>query len=805
MNAFWLDSVWQDLRFAARMLRRSPGATASALLTLGVGIGATTAMFSVADAVALRPLPYDEPDRLFAVHSRATNRDRVSTAVAAQDFLAWRDHQTRLEGIALISGGQFHLVEGEPEELRGCRATGDLFAVLGARPLIGTVFGREHEVEGHDRVVVLSYGFWQRRFAGDPRIVGRGIALEDGVYEVLGVMPADFKHPAAGRTYDLWAPHAFTEDQRSGRAMSGSGAVLRLKEDVSPAQAEAEIAALSAALPPDAVSGSSWRPILIPLERKEVGPVLAWMVLLLGAAGFVLLVACANVAHLTLARLSARRRELAVRTALGVGPGRLARQIVTENLLLSAGATLFGIVLAWWGVRVLSVSVPPSLRQIGDIGLDGRVLGFAIAAGAVTGLISALLPALRAWRAGVEDLKEYASASGAGRKGRRVRETLAFTEVALSFVLLAGASLFMLSFVRLTSVDPGFDTANLVTLRISVPREVNHAGGGIAAAEALLDRLRALPGVSGAGIVRGGWMFGGGRTTFPAHRPGEPRPGADGPVTDLLWVSPGAFQVLGVPILRGRDIGSRDVAGSQAVAVVNERAARRFWPDEDAVGRHLVIVDRTYEVIGVVRDIAHVGSDPGPRPELYMALAQRQGDVQGSFVVRTTGDPAGVMPGIRQATHRVWPHQPISRLATLEDDIERAGASRRFNMLLMAVFGVLALAIALSGLNGVMNCSVEQRRHEMAVRVALGARRSHLLALVLGRAALIVLAGVAAGAGAAWALGEAVQAYLFEVQARNGGVLLFVGLLMVIVAVMACWPPALRASRADPITTLKAE
>jgi predicted permease len=805
----FVDHLLQDLRYGWRTLQRSPSYSVAALLTLGIGIGATTAVFSVADAVALRPLPYERPDRLFGIHSRSTSGDRISTGVSSQDFLEWREHQQVFTAIGMVGGGAFSLIEGEPEELRGCRLTGDVFAALGARPILGRVFGHEHEIEGNHRVAVLGYGFWQRRFAGDRHIVGRKLLLDDGAYEVVGVMPADFKYPPVGRAYDLWVPFMFDPDDRSGRNASPvQGVVARLKDGVTPAQATARLDALSARLSrPVRAWGGGWRPFLVPLQEVEVvGSTRAWMRLLLGAAGFVLLVACANVAHLALAHGSGRVRELAIRSALGGGRLRLARQLVTESLLLSGLATTVGLLLAWGGVRLLGTAVPTSLRRISDIAVNARVLGFAVMSGVLTGLACGVLPAIRGTKVDVVDgLKEGAPSASAGRRGRRIREALALTEVALSFVLLAGASLFILSFVRLMSVDPGFHIENVVTLQVSVPRELNKAARGLAAQGELLERLRHIPGVAGAGIITGGWMFGGARYMFPAHKPREPRPTGEGRLSDEIWISPGFFRVLGVPLLRGRDLDDRDTMEAPPVILVNQTAADRHWPGKNPTGERLVIEDRTYEVIGVVGDIAHLGSDAGPRPELYMALAQRKGNAYGSIIVRTARAPAEVMPAIRQAVRSVWPHQPISRLATLEDDVGRASATRRFNMLLMTVFGVLALVIAVSGLNGVMAYSVAQRTHEMGIRMALGAQRRELIGLVLGRSTLIVMAGIAIGVGGAWMLGRVVQTYLFEVRAHDPAILAAVGVLLALAAIGACWAPARRASRVDGIVALRAE
>jgi putative ABC transport system permease protein len=798
-----LDSVWQDLRYGVRVLRVSPAYALGVVVTLGLGIGATTAVFSVADAAALRPLPYPRPGRLFEIHSRSTSNGRVSTGVSIRDFLAWRDHQRGFGQVSLVGGGSYKLVEGEPEELRGCEVTGDLFATLGAKPLLGRAFGREHEIEGNHWVAVIGYGFWQRRFGGDPHIIGRRLHLDAGVYEVVGVMQDGFTYPAIGSRFDLWTPFAFDASARED-VSPVRGAVLRLNDEVTPQQATARLESISMGL--KQTPGFGWLPTLRPMHEAVFGGTTRWMVWLLVASGFVLLIACANVAHLTLSRMSNRARELAVRRALGGGRARLVRQLATESLLLSAAATLVGLAVAWWGVRILSASAPGSIPRRAEIALDGRVLAFAVAAGLLAGLVCAVLPALRGAAADVvEGLRDGGQPATAGRRGRRFREAMAFSEVALSFVLLAGASLFIASFIRLMNVDPGFDTRNLLVVEVDVPTEAAKQGRALADIGTVLEGMRHSRGVTGAGLIAGGWMFGGGRSYFPAHEPGVPRPTSEAESSDLAYVTPGFFRVLGVPLLEGRDLASYDGASSAPVILVNRTAARLHWGSRSPIGRRLVIVDRTHEVVGLVGDIAHVGSDAGPRPVLYIPLAQMARSAYGSFVVRTDGPPADAVSGIRRAVHSVWARQPISRIATLEDGIWRRAATRRFNMMVMAIFGLLAVVIAISGLNSVMRSAVDERRREMAIRLALGARRGQVLRTVLGRSAAIVGLGVVAGGGAAWALGRYIESYLFEIRAHDPGVLATSALLLAAVAVLACWPPALQASNTDPVALLKTE
>jgi putative ABC transport system permease protein len=803
VRGIFLDSVRQDLRYGLRVLRRSPAYALGVIATLGIGIGATTAVFSVADAAAFRPLPYPNPGRLFGLHSRSTSDGRVSTGVSTRDFLAWRDHVRAVAEVSLVGGGRYNLVEGEPEELRGCVVTGDLFATLGTKPLLGRAFGREHEITGNHWVAVLGHAFWQRRFGGDPHIVGRRLRLDGGVYEVVGVMPDGFTYPAVGRPFDLWTPFAFDSSARDD-VSPARGAVLRLKDGVTPQQANARLQSISMGL--KQAPGFGWLPFLLPLHEVVLGDTRRWMAWLLAASGFVLLIACANVAHLTLSRMSGRSRELAVRRALGGGRARLVRQLATESLLLSTAATIVGLSVAWWGVRLLNASAPRSVARLAEIAIDGRVLTFAIASGLVTGLLCAVLPALRGAGADVvEGLKDGGHSATAGRARRRVREAMAFSEVALSFVLLAGAALFIASFVRLMTVDPGFDVSDLLVVEVGVPAETAKQGRALADIESVLERMRQSRGVQGAGLISGGWLFGGGRMSFPAHEPGSPRPKDQAESSDFAWITPGFFRVLGVPLIDGRDLNEYDTSNSPPVILVNQTAARRHWGTRNPVGRQLVIVDRTYEVVGLVGDIAHLGSDAGPRPALYIPLAQMTRSAYGSFVVRAKGPSADVTSGIRRAVRSVWPQQPISRIASVEDGIWRRAATRRFNTMVMAVFGVLAVVIAISGLNSVMRSSVDERRREMAIRLALGARRGQVLLAVLGRSATIILLGVTAGAGAAWALGRYIESYLFEIRPHDLRVLTTSALLLAAVAVLACWPPALRASRTDPVVTLKTE
>ena len=802
-RGMWLDSVWQDVRFGVRILRRSPAYALGVIVTLGLGIGATTAVFSVADAAALRPLPYSRPQRLFGIYSRSTSNGQVSTGVGTRDFLVWRDHQKDFGQISLVGGGTYNLVEGEPEQLRGCEVTGDIFETLGAKPILGRAFAREHEVRGNHFVAVIGYGFWQRRFGGDPHIVGRRLRLDGGVYEVLGVMPAGFTFPPSVRPYDLWTPLSFDASARED-VSPGRGAVLRLKDGMSSAQADTRLQSLSGSL--KQTPGFGWRPFLLPLDEVELGDSKRWMAMLLGAAAFVLLIACANVAHLTLSRTSGRSREIAVRRALGGGRLRLVRQLATESLLLSSLATVVGVLVAWTGVRVLSASAPRSLARLADIAVNGRVLAFAVAAGLLTGLLSAVVPAVRGARAEVVGgLKDGGLLATGGRVGRRFRESLAFSEVALSFVLLAGATLFIASFIRLMSVDPGFDVRNLIVLEVNVPKDVSKAGRALTDLETLLDRVRRTRGVMGAGVVAGGWLFGGGQSSFPAYDPASTRPRDSVGLSDMAWVTPGFFRVLGVPLIAGRDVEDHDTANGVPVIVVNQAAARRHWSARSPLGRQLMIEGRVCVVVGVVGDIAQVGTDAGPRPVLYIPLAQKKGRTYGSFVARVDPSVADSVAGIRLAVHSVWPQQPISRIGTLEDGIWRSTTTRRFNMILMAVFGILAVVTAVSGLNSVMTCSVGERRREMAIRLALGARRGQVIGSVLGRSAMITALGVVAGAGAAWGLGRYVESYLFDIRPHDPRVLAAAALILALLAILACWPPARRASNTDPVAALKTE
>lgn len=807
VRAGLLDSAWQDLRYAVRVLRRSPSYTSAALLTLGLGIGATTAVFSVADAVAFRPLPYADGGRLFAIQSRTANDGRISTAVGARDFLVWRDHQRVFDAVAVVGGGDFKLVEGEPEELRGARTTGDLFVVLRGRPKLGSVFGRDNEVPGREKVAVLMHGFWMRRFGGDPSIVGRRLQLDNGVYEVIGVMPEGFRYPAVGRSVDLLVPMTFDDRDRSLRGTSpGLGAIARLRPGVTAEQATAHLDRLSAGLP--AVRGFRWRPFLLPFRDDEVeAKTRNWMVLLLGAAAFVLLVGCANVAHLTIARGTGRARELAVRAALGGGRPRLVRQLATEGLLLGGVATLLGLVLAAWGTRVLAAAMPASIRLIAPIAVDGRVFGFAAVCGVLAAVLCGVVPVTRGARTAVADvLRGGAQHAPTRRWSQYVRETLAFSELALSFVLLSGAAAFVLSFIHVMDVSPGFRVPGLVLVEVDVPDAVNQAGRGLGEELEVLERLGRLRGVSSAGLINGGWMFGGGRSMFPAHRPGQPRPTEAGPMSDLVWTSPGFFRMLGVPFVRGRDFTDRDGKDSPPVMLVNQTAARLHWPGEEPVGKQLVVEDRIYEVVGVVADIAHVGTDAGPRPELYMPLGQKAGPAYGTFVLRTTARASDdIAADVRRAVRSVWPHQPISRVTDLERAIARTTAMRRFTMLLMSLFGALALVIAMTGIHGVMACTVEQQRHDVAIRLALGAEPGRLLRGILARSSLIAVAGVVVGGAASWGLARFVQSYLFEVRLHDAQLLLMVALALVFVALGASWLPARRAATIDPVVTLKME
>jgi len=818
-----METLFQDLRYAFRMLLKRPGFTAVAVLALALGIGANSAIFSVVNGVVLRALPYKDPESLMMVWSRRPLLQVLAGSqefpVSAADFTDWRDQNQVFEQIAAFHTQPFNITAaGEPEFLGGVRASANLFSLLGIEAKLGRTFLPEEDQPGAGHVVVISHGLWERRFGSDPNIVGQKLTLNDEPYTVVGVMPPGFQFPRKGempagyqfpRQADLYTTLAWTPNQIDNRGREFLAVVARLKPGVTVAQASADMDGIAERLKQQYPQFNANKEVLIvPLHQQVIGKVRTALLVLLGAVGFVLLIACANVANLLLARAASRQKEIAIRTALGASRSRVIRQLLTESVLLSLTGGTLGLLLSMWGVDLLMAISPANLPRVDAISVDVRVFAFTLAVSLLTGIVFGLVPAIQASKPDVnEALKEGGRTSSVGHN--RFRSVLVVTEVALSLVLLIGAGLMIRSFVHLLNSSPGLKPQSVLTLDVGLPRTKYTGPQQAAFFQQVIERLKSLPGVQSAGAVyplplsgaEEGMGFGiEGRA---ALAPGEVNSAGPG------WVSPDYFNVMGIPLLRGRELTERDGIDSPRVLVINEAMAARYFPDEDPIGKRVAFdqVNNTpnwREIVGVIGDVKHSALDSDPKPEMYFPFTQFPSFFM-TLVVRTSGDPLNLVAAARSEVLAVKNDQPISNVHTMEELLSNSIAQRRFNMLLLSIFAGVALLLAAVGIYGVMSYSVAQRTHELGVRMALGAQTSHVLALVVKQGMTLALAGVGIGLAAAFALTRILESLLYGVSSTDPLTFTVIALLLASVAFVACYLPARRATKVDPMVALRYE
>jgi putative ABC transport system permease protein len=805
-----LDQFAQDVRYAVRLLRRAPGFAAAAILTFALGIGATTTIFSIVDAAVLRPLPYDAADRLVTIRFQSPTTGRSLRGMMPRDFLDWREHASPFEAMTAIGDRAVTLRgAGEPDEVRVASVTADFFAVFRVTPALGRPFTHADEFPGTGQVAIISHGFWQSRFGGADDVVGRTLMLNDTLYEIVGVLPQTFTWPAgASQPSPIFLPMTFRDYDRQRGVEQGMNLSItaRLLPGMSIAEAETALSHRQEQLDlehhPEMPKGFT-QVQLTPLLEQYVGTARTWMVMLLGAAAFVLLIACANVANLVLAHATARVRELTVRAALGASRARVARQLLAESLLLSTLGAAAGLAAAWWGLTLLSAAMPATIPRAADIGLDLRVLGFTTLVAVTTGILCGVLPALQGSRVDlVTGLKDGSATGATPRSSQRARHALAWAEIALAVVLLVGAGLFISSFARLLQVDRGFDPSGVTSFAVTLPRT---SGEDRTLMPAVLDAVRGVPGVEVALAAGSSAPYEGGFSSFEVRIAGRSlEPGSDGEQIRFRRVSDGYVELLRIPIRRGRAFTPADASGPP-IALVNEAAAREFWPDGDAVGGRFTVERVTYEVVGIVGDIRYFNPALPPAPEVFLHYRHGQFGASATFILRTPGGGADVAPAVKAAIWSVAPERAIRNVTTAETSFGRVTAARRFNMLLMSLFAALALVIAATGIYGVIAFVVGQRTREIGIRVALGARSGEVVGQFVRQGAVVLLTGIAAGGVGAWALAHTVEAFLFEVQPRDPLVFGAVALVLAGVGLVACWIPARRAARVDPLTALRAE
>jgi putative ABC transport system permease protein len=809
-----MGSFSQDLRYAARMLIKSPGFTFIVVLALALGIGANSAIFSVVNSVLLRPLPFGEPEQLMMVWGVDRNSGEGRIVLSVPDLNDIREQSRTLEYVAPYNGTGSMLANGDDtERLFGANVPADIFPLLRVQPVMGRTFTREEDVPGGPAVVVISQGLWQRSFGSDPAIIGKEIKLAGKATTVVGVMPADFRFPVQNQKSEYWQPissapsYIANKDNRGTRSLR---VVARLKPGVTTAQAESELAAIGQRLAsqyPDTNTGLSFN--VTPLHEEIVGSIRPALLVILGAVGFVLLIACANVANLLLARASARHKEIAIRTALGASRLRIIRQLLTESLLLSLLGGALGLLLAMWGVDLLIAASPTDLPRVKEIGLDAQVLGFTALVSILTGLLFGVAPALQSTRLELnESLKEGGRGSTDGLRRNRVRSLLVVSEVALSLVLLVGAGLLIRSFVYLLNLSPGFDTQGVLIADIPLSRSRYPTGEQQAAfTRQAIERTRELPGVTSVAAVNIVPLSGDGRqSSFTIE--GRPVPDGQEPDGEVTTVSPDYFRTMGIPLLKGRTFTEQDKTDSPSVVIISETLARQNFPGEEPLGKRLILDDEkpAYEIIGVVGDVRHEGLEKETYPGYYLSFYQAP-ERQVNLMVRSapTVDPAGLQSAVRNVIKEMDQEQLVWETKTMEQLRAESVARRRFNMMLLGIFAALALLLAAVGIYGVMSYSVTQRTHEIGIRLALGAQTSDVLRMVVRQGMTLAFVGVGIGLAAAFIVTRIMSSLLFGVSPTDALTFGVVAMLLLGIALLACLIPARRATRVDPMVALRYE
>src|SRR5262245_25558073 len=814
-----METLWKDLRQGARSLFKQPTFTIVAVIALALGVGANTAIFSVVHAVLLRSLPYRDADRLVTVWENNRKSGDDQNVINMGNFFDWKEQNRVFEDMAAFFDTTANLRGGgEPEEIPAQIATTSLFSILGVNPILGRCFAPDDGKPGQPRVVALSFGLWQRRFGGDPQIIGRKLILnmfDSNEATVIGVMPADFNwHVKAGsmtrKTAEMWAPWQVGEQTRLRRGRFAM-AVARLKPGVTFEQSLAEMNAIGGRLERQYNEfNANWSVNVVPLRRQFTGEIRLALLVLLGAVGMVLLIACANVANLLLVRAAGRQREVAVRAALGAGRGRIIRQLLTESLLLAGLGGLAGLALAWWGIELLVSLAPPDLVNLSQVKINMAVLGFTLGISLLTGVIFGLAPAFAATRLNLhESLKEGGKNTGGGLLTHRLRNSLVILEVTLAIVLLICAGLLIRSFARLQGVDPGFNAHDVLTMRVGLPvRKYDTDQKRINFFREAVAQLRTLPGVESAGAV----------SFLPFAAPhagtgvaieGRPKlPPGQGLNTGVMVSDLNYFRTMRIPLKRGRLFTDQEAAEMRHVVVINEEFARKNFPGEDPLGKRVVIDmkddNRPCEIIGIVGDSKHMNLDAEVQPMSYWPHPELTYSGM-TFVIRTKGEPAVVAISARNVIRSLDPEQPVADVRTMESLIGTSVARARFNTLLLMIFAVVALLLAGVGIYGVMAYSVAQRTHEIGVRMALGARATDVLRLVVRRGMALALGGVAIGVAGSFALTRFKKTLLFDVSETDPLTFIGIPMLLALVALLACMIPARRAAKVDPMVALRYE
>jgi len=817
-----MGNLWHDLRYGARMLFKNKGFAAVAIIALALGIGANTAIFSVVNAVLLRPLPFKSSERLVALRQTSTQRKDDLDFASYPNFTDWRTQNKVFEQLAVFRNINRTLTGADqPVRLQSSIVSANLFQLLGATPGLGRAFLPEEDMPGaNSYAVILSHGLWQRRFGSDPKVLGRNLTLSGKSYTIVGVMPDGFQFPVQAEPTELWITVALDAETPVGgglpnTAQRGVGiyqVIGRLKPNVTLEQAQTEMNLIARNLETQYPNTNTHQGVkIIPQLELLVGKIRTALLILFGAVGFVLLISCANVANLLLARATTRHKEMAIRAALGASRWRVVRQLLTESVLLGLAGGALGLLLAMWGTDLLIALSPKGLPRLNEIGLDGRVLGFTMFVSLLTGAIFGLAPALHASKLDLtESLKEGGRSGATGARGNRVRNLLIVSEVALALMLLIGAGLLARSFLRLQRANPGFNAEHVLALKISLPSAKYSEPQEAMFFKQLLARVKTLPGVADAGIV---WPLPLGGDQMEISFEVAERPVAEGerPSSEYRSISPDYFHTMSIPLLKGRDFTTRDDMNAPGVVIVNETLARQIFPGEDPIGKRIkpgisVGKDQAVmrEIVGVVGDVKHQSLSSEAGAEVYVPHAQVPFSGM-ALVARTAVDPQSLAATMRNEVSKLDKDIPVYNIRTLDDYLAASVAQPRFNTLLLGIFAGVALFLTMIGLYGVISYSVTQRTHEIGIRVALGAQTSDVLKLVVKQGMALALIGVGVGLLAALALTRVLASLLYGVSATDPVTFGGVSLLLVAVALLACLVPARRAMKVDPMIALRYE
>jgi putative ABC transport system permease protein len=813
-----MEAIWQDLRYAVRQLRKTPGFFIAALTVLALGIGANTAIFSVVNAALLRPLPFGEPGKLVRLWHVPPSKSFPGMKIfplSPANYLDWKQQARSFESMTIYCFTEFNLTgDGDPESVWAARVSAEFFPTLEVQPMLGRVFRVDEDQVGHQREVILSYPYWKSRFGADRNIAGKTITLNNQSYTVVGVMSRSFRLPGWAK---MWTPMAFTDKERVVRGEHHYSAIARLNPAVTVTQAQAELDTIAKRLeqqyPED---DRGWGALALPLQEDMVSDVKPMLLVLFGAVGFVLLIACANVANLLLARVLSRKKEMAIRVALGASRVRLLQQTLCEAVLLSLLGGASGIGIATYGIQLITKFLGTNLPAFVEVRLDGQVLGFTVGIAVLTGVLAGVLPGWRFAKADVQDaLKQGAGRGGSESGGTRTRNALVVAEVALSLVLLVGAGLMMRTLWALHKVDPGFDAKNVITMQMSVqPAKYSGPAQEISSTNEILTRIRALPGVTAAAAVDSLPLNDG--STQPIAIAGRPEQAmADQPEVAVRVITPEYMQTMRIALKRGRDFSDADTANSQPVALISESMAKRFWPDQDPIGQHLTLsfypgISR--EIVGVVGDVKLDALSASETATLYYPATQlttpSTQDWQSfgfTLTARTSTSAESMGPAVVSAIHGLDPTVPVTEIHTMESIVNDSLTQQRFTMLLLAGFGGLALLLAGVGIYSVLAYSVRRRWREIGIRVALGARVADVLRMVMIDGLKPALLGVAVGGMGALALGRVLANLVYGVSTRDVSTLVAVSILLIMVALVASTLPAYRATRVEPLQVLREE